>query len=98
MTRELIIRPEAECEIVEAYDWYEACLQGLGADFLLSIDAILHAVARNPKQYPVVHKDIRRALARRFPYEVFFLDKGSRVIVLAVFHARRNPGDWQNRA
>jgi hypothetical protein len=37
MTRELIIRPEAEIEMVEAYDWYEARLQGLGSDFLLSI-------------------------------------------------------------
>ena len=97
MTRELIIRPEAEIEMVEAYDWYEACLQGLGSDFLLSIDAILQAIARNPKQYPIVHRDSRRALARRFPYEVFFLDKGSRIVVLAVFHARRNPKDWRNR-
>jgi hypothetical protein len=32
VSRELIIRPEAESEINEAYDWYEARSRGLGAD------------------------------------------------------------------
>ncbi len=37
VSRELIIRPEAEAEITEAYDWYEARSRGLGANFLLSV-------------------------------------------------------------
>jgi len=97
MTRRLIIRPEAEAEMTEAYNWYEARVPGLGSDFLLSVDAILHAIARTPQQYPVVHRHIRRALTRRFPYEVFFLEEDSRIVVLAVFHAKRNPKNWRER-
>ena len=73
VSRDLIIRPEAETEMAEAYDWYEARSSGLGADFLLSVDAVLQAAARNPGQFPVVHRSIRRGLTKRFPYQVFFL-------------------------
>ena len=93
----MIIRPEAEAEIAEAYDWYEARSPGLGADFLLSIEAALQAAARNPRRFPVLHKGVRRGLTKRFPYQVFFLDDDQRVVVLAVFHAKRNPERWRNR-
>jgi plasmid stabilization system protein ParE len=98
MSRRLIIRPEAEAELAEAFDWYEGRVAGLGAEFLLCVDAILNAILRNPQQYPQVHRAVRRALTRRFPYEVLFVGDDDRVVVLAVFHARRNPKHWQERA
>jgi len=98
MTGELIIRPQAEAELAEAFGWYEEQLAGLGAEFLLSVDACFNAIARNPRQYPVVHKNIRRALTRRFPYEVFFIAGDEDVVVLAVFHAKRDPKRWQERS
>jgi toxin ParE1/3/4 len=39
MSRELIIRPEAEADIAEAFGWYEARVSGLGSEFLLVLDA-----------------------------------------------------------
>lgn len=48
MSRVAVIRPQAEAELTEAFDWYEDRLPGLGAEFLLSVAAVLHAVARNP--------------------------------------------------
>ena len=97
MTLELIVRPEAEAEMGEAFDWYEERLPGLGSDFLLNVDATFHAILRNPSQYPVVHRNLRRALIRRFPYQVFFLLEEHRIVVLAVFHAKRSPKRWQGR-
>ena len=97
MSRDIVVRSVAESELAEAFDWYEDRLAGLGADFLLSVDAALHTIARNPEQYPVVHKTIRRALTRRFPYEIFFVVEEERVVVLAIFHAKRDPKKWQDR-
>lgn len=98
MTRRLIVRPEAEAEMAEAFDWYEDRVPGLGADFMLCVDAVLGAVVRNPQQFPRVHRAVRRALTRRFPYEVFFVEGAERIVVLSVFHAKRNPKRWQVRA
>ena len=97
MSRRLIVRPEAEAELVDAFDWYEDRVPGLGSEFLLCVDATFNAILRSPYQYPHVHKIVRRALTRRFPFEVFFVEDDERVVVLSVFHAKRNPKRWQER-
>jgi hypothetical protein len=63
----LVIRPEAEAEIAAAYDYYETVMKGLGAAFLLAVEACLDGIQRSPEMYAVLHKDIRRGLLRRFP-------------------------------
>jgi plasmid stabilization system protein ParE len=95
--RELIIRPEAEAELGEAFEWYESRVQGLGSEFLLSIDATLAGILRNPLQHALVHKTVRRALLRRFPYEIFFVLGDHHIVILAVLHAKRNPKRWTDR-
>lgn len=72
-------------------------MAGLGSEFLLCIDAVFSAVLRGPERFPRVHRVVRRALMRRFPYEVFFVEDAERVVVLSVFHAKRNPKQWQER-
>lgn len=91
MSRRLVVRPEAEVDITHAFAWYEQRVIGLGHDFLLQLDALLHAIQRAPQHYPRVYKTIRRALTRRFPYQVFFLENDEQVVVLAVLHALRDP-------
>lgn len=95
MNRRFIIRPEAESEMTDAYNWYEDRVSGLGSEFLLCVDAVFVAIQRNPQQFPLVHKIVRRAITRRFPYEVFFVEDNKRIVVLSVFHAKQNPKSWQ---
>lgn len=83
--------------MADAFGWYEDRVHGLGSDFLLCVDAVFHAIVRDPQQFPQVHRIVRCAIMRRFPYEVFFVDDAERVVVLSVFHARRNPKRWQER-
>jgi plasmid stabilization system protein ParE len=97
MRPRLIIRPEAEAELAEAFDWYERRVPGLGADFLAAVDAALEAVLSHPLQHPVVYKTVRRVLTRRFPYQVLFVVKEDAVVVIAVFHGARDPKSWQDR-
>ena len=97
MSLRLIVRPEAEAEMADAFDWYENRAPGLGNDFLLCVDAVLNAILRNPASFPRVHRIVRRALTRRFPYEIFFVEDDERIVIVSVFHARRNPKRWQDR-
>ncbi len=39
MKYKLIVRPEAEDDLSEAFMWYESRREGLGFDFLLQVDA-----------------------------------------------------------
>ena len=65
MAVELILAPEAEQDITEAYAWYEGRRIGLGEEFLSSIDATIEAIRRTPQMYAVIHESYRRALAFR---------------------------------
>ena len=87
----------ARQELIEAQDWYESERQGLGREFRAKIDAAVERMCANPEQFPVVFKNVRRALVRRFPYILFFVIEGDTLIVLACFHAKRNPRRWQER-
>ena len=94
----MFVRHEAEKDISTAYVWYEKQRPGLGDDFLLCIEAVLDAIRTNPHQYAIVHKQVRRALLRRFPHAVFYFDNGTDISVIAVFHCSRNPTSWQKRS
>jgi hypothetical protein len=61
MPVELLIAPEAELDIAEAYVWYEGHRAGLGEEFLSSVDACLESIRRRPDLHPVVHDVYRRS-------------------------------------
>ena len=97
MRMTLVFRSEASAEVQEAYDWYEAQRKGLGTEFRDELQETLDRILVNPNQYPAVHRNVRRALMRRFPYGVFYVVEAQRTVVLAVFHARRDPTGWRSR-
>ena len=96
--RPVIVRPDAEADLKEAFAWYEAQRAGLGADLLLAVEAVLEEIGRRGDSFPLVHNDVRRALVKRFPHGVFFVVNDPVVSVIAIFHARRDPKIWRDRA
>jgi plasmid stabilization system protein ParE len=95
MAVELVIAPEAELDIAEAYVWYEGRRAGLGEEFLSSVDACVESVRRQPQMYPVIYEGYRRSLIRRFPYAVFYELVEGTVTIYAVFHTSRDPDRWR---
>ncbi len=95
MSYELTIRAIAEQQISDAYFWYEETLAGLGDEFLLSIDASLNYISRNPFHSQKKHKEIRVGFTDRFPYGIYFFVEDKEIIVFAVFHLSRDPKRWK---
>jgi toxin ParE1/3/4 len=93
----LIFTQAARQELIEAQDWYEGEALGLGRRFREAIDASVERISSNPRQFPIVFKNIRRALVRRFPYSLFFVVEGKMMLVIACFHASRDPSQWEKR-
>lgn len=90
-------RPAAAADLEEASDWYEAKKLGLGIEFLESVRAALDAIVKNPNQYPVLYRNTRRALVKRFPYGIFYRIIKDRILVIACMHGRRRPARWKSR-
>ena len=97
MSRELVIRPEAEAEMVEAGDWYDREKPGLGIRFALAVSNTITAIERNPLQYQAVWAQFRRAGIARFPYSLIYRVSDQAIIVVSCFHGRRNPAVWKKR-
>jgi hypothetical protein len=51
MAVELILAPEVEQDVSEAYEWYEQRRPGLGEEFLGCVDACIQHVCRSPEHY-----------------------------------------------
>ena len=97
MTLAVVFRRAARREFDEAALWYEERRVGLGIEFGVEIDRAITLAANNPQRFPVMYRNTRCVRARRFPYSVFFRAETTRIVVLAVFHARRDPAVWQER-
>jgi len=81
----------------EAYDYYEACRENLGSDFLLCIEEAFARIAKNPNQYKPIYENVHRALVRRFPYGVYYVVIKDKISIIGVVHARKSPEHWQAR-
>ncbi len=97
MTLVVTFRSAARSEFDEAALRYESNRVGLGADFIAAIDQVVSLAAAHPLRYPVIHRNIRRVRAKRFPYSVYYVAEARRVVILSVFHSSRSPLIWQQR-
>ena len=97
MSYQLIISPEAELDIEDAFQWYEQRDSGLGSEFVRAVDSCLASIGRNPEAYPVVYRQARRVLIRRFPYGLIYVVEENIITIIACYHVKRNPKQWQNR-
>ncbi len=97
MAAELVIAPEAERDLADAFAWYETRRVGLGEESLGCVDPCTEAIRHTPDMYVLVHASFRRGLARRFPHAVFYEHVEDVVTVYAVLHTSRDPDKWHQR-
>lgn len=98
MTVDVRLRPEAEQDLVEAALWYETNEPSLGRQFLDQVQVALAYIAEHPAAYTTVHNSVRRALIKRFPFGIFYIEEDNGVVVIAILHGSRHPQLWAQRA
>jgi len=92
-----VFRPAAAADVEDAYNWYESQRPGLGDEFMAAINTAVVSIAENPLGYPIIHRQTRRLLLRRFPYGVYFRLLDNHPIIVACMHGSRNPIRWMSR-
>ncbi|HRN93931.1 MAG: hypothetical protein M9931_06115 [Chitinophagales bacterium] len=71
--------------------------QGLGEDFLLSVDVAINAILRKPLLRAVEYKEIRKIKTKRFPFGIFYVVQEDVITVIAILHLARYPKTWRTR-
>ena len=88
----LAFRPSAKAEFLEAIAWYETRKPGLGREFHQEVREALKNAQTNPGRYRKVRGEVRVIRLKRFwQFSVFFIIRFQRFLVIAVFHAKRDP-------
>jgi len=74
-----------------AFDWYEQQQRGLGVEFLTYVTEVKERIQSFPEAREIVFEDARRAIVPKFPYLVLYKVEPDRIVILAVFHSKRDP-------
>lgn len=88
---------EAELDLLEAIRWYDERDQELADDLLRRVYKCIASVERSPRLFPIVHRQMRRALVRRFPYQILYEIESEEIIIYAIYHSARDPHVWKIR-
>lgn len=89
--------PAALAEYQAAAEYYASCGDGLEFRFIAAIERAIQQIVAAPHLGTVVDEDVRRCLARVFPYAVLYSIEADSVLILAVMHGHREPGYWLER-
>jgi plasmid stabilization system protein ParE len=93
----VILCHEAEVDVQEARDQFEAIRVGLGNQVLARFREVLARIEKMPELHGKVCEDVRAVRLKQFRYIVYFIVLADRVEVLAVLHSARDPSSWQSR-
>ncbi len=90
--------PEAREDLSEAAEWYAASARKeVALSFTRAVRAATHAIARNPYRFSSLEDDVRHLVLAKFPYSILYVVADDAVVILAVFHHRRDPEEWRRR-
>ncbi len=93
----VITHAEAEAEFDAAVNHYESREPGLGAQFRNEVAQSIEWIKANPEVLRVRRGGYRRFNLHRFPHYVAYVFRNDVLWVIAIAHAHRRPGYWQDR-
>lgn len=85
------ILDSASRDLIIAYEFYEKQADGLGAYFIDSLLPDIDSLADSAGIHPVYFDKYHRALAKRFPFAIYYRVEDNLAVVYAILDCRRNP-------
>ena len=89
--------PEAIGEAWEAFHWYAERSEAAADDFWDELHVARQAATCQPETWSPYLHGTRCFPLKRFPYGLVYIERGERIIGIAVAHFRRRPGYWRKR-
>ncbi len=94
---DVLISAAAEEDYTEALSWYAQRSERAARGFEAEFEQAIRAIQTTPQRFAFCDSSHRFYLMRRFPFQVIFRETSGRSLIVAVAHAKRQPGYWQGR-
>lgn len=89
--------PDAEREIQEQTDWDAEKSVKAALGFMRALDLAIAKIEADPGRFPSVRTGLFACSLVRYPFEVIFRNYGQGIQIIAVAHAKRQAGFWNDR-
>ena len=93
----IVTHPGAELDVAESVAFYAEEQPGVELRFTSELRRTYDRIVRGPDLFPIEFGKVRRCRMGRFPFRIFYVNRGEIVFVLAVAHAKRQPNYWKSR-
>ena len=97
MSRQVRLTKAAERDLEQAAGWYHQEAPHVSPRFRLALREAQVRIGETPLAYPVIRRDLRRAVVHEFPYSIYFRLQKETILVVAITHHARHPRSWQRR-
>ncbi len=91
------ISSDAQTDFETSFAYYYKGSPKVAGDFLVKIDLAFEHIRENPNLFPVVYKNVRKYVVKKFPFVIYYQIFEAKVRVIAIFHSSRNPVVWSDR-
>lgn len=81
-------------ELLDAEEFYNFELAGLGNRFKEEIKKAVLRIAEYPDAWSIEHGNIRKCLLHKFPYKILYSVNKETILVIAIAHQHRKPDYW----
>jgi plasmid stabilization system protein ParE len=96
----VVIEKRAEWEFIEAVNFYDNRVPGLGQKFAREVYRIFQKVCEDPKRFRLETKLTRKVkIPPPWPYSIFFAVNAEKfeVVISTIWHSARNPEELRQR-
>ncbi|MBK8185806.1 MAG: type II toxin-antitoxin system RelE/ParE family toxin [Cellvibrio sp.] len=81
-------------ELLDAEEYYNFELAGLGNRFNEEIKKAVLRIAEYPDAWSIERDNIRKCLLQKFPYKILYAIEKDCILILAIAHLHRKPDYW----
>ena len=80
-------RPRVYDDILETVDYFFSINPKLAEDFLDRVEEAKQTILNSPKGFEVKAERARTILLKQFPYHIYYIIDGYKIVILAILHA-----------
>ena len=87
----LKLHPKAEEDLINILNYYYEIDDKLEAKFLKYLEFTFDKIEKFTHLYPYENKTVQKVTVEKFPYIVLYEQHGDTIMILAIFHTKRDP-------
>ncbi len=91
MEYKIVLLPKAIDDLNASIDWCISIYRNLAEQFVLEVENAFQLISKNPFLFQTSHADYKMVNTQRFPFKIVYKVITSDIIIIAVFHHKRDP-------